>query len=211
MKKESSGRFKAQGLSLRDAVVVLFRHKWLIILTFLTTAAAAFILAYSMPDNYESRMKILVRNMRSDVVVSPDQTDASSNDVEISESQIVSEIELLKSRDLLEQVVKNTNLAQFETKGEPTAQDVEKAVYRTRKRIADFARKKSKYHRSKLHFEIAGNRGNRSQTTCRNCISKNILNCIVRPERTNFSKTAPTNIKAICAMPKINFPLFNSR
>ena len=135
MKNESPGRFKAQGLSLRDAVVVLFRHKWLIILTFLTTAAAAFILAYSMSDNYESRMKILVRNMRSDVIVAPDQTDASSNDTEISESQIVSEIELLKSRDLLEQVVKNTNLARFETKGEPTAQDVEKAVYRLEKEL----------------------------------------------------------------------------
>ena len=135
MKKESSDRFKAQGLSLRDAVVVLFRHKWLIILTFLTTAAAAFILAYSMPDQYESRMKILVRNMRSDVVVSPEQTDASANSGEISESQIVSEIELLKSRDLLEQVVKNTNLAQFETEGVPTDQDVEKAVYRLEKEL----------------------------------------------------------------------------
>ena len=135
MKKESSGRFKAQGLSLRDAVVVLFRHKWLIILTFLTTAAAAFILAYSMPDQYESRMKILVRNMRSDVVVSPEQTDASSNNGEISESQIVSEIELLKSRDLLEQVVKKTDLAQFETEGVPTDQDVEKAVYRLEKEL----------------------------------------------------------------------------
>ncbi|MGI9055573.1 MAG: Wzz/FepE/Etk N-terminal domain-containing protein [Pyrinomonadaceae bacterium] len=130
MRKDSSGNFKAQGLSLRDAVVVLFRHRWLIVLTFLTTAAAAFVLAYVMPDQYESRMKILVRNMRSDVVVSPEQTDPSSNDNEISETQIVSEIELLKSRDLLEQVVKNTNLAQLETKNEPTAQNIEKAVYK---------------------------------------------------------------------------------
>lgn len=135
MRKESSGRFKAQGLSLRDAVVVLFRHKWLILFTFLTTSAAAFILAYSMPDQYESRMKILVRNMRSDVVVSPEQTDASSSGNEVSESQIISEIELLKSRDLLEQVVKNTNLAQFETENQPTAQDIEKAVYRLEKEL----------------------------------------------------------------------------
>ncbi len=134
MKKAQGNLSSAKSLSLRDVAVVVFRHKWMILLTFATTAAAALLLAMFMPDQYESRVKILVKKIRVETPVTGERTDAASDGNEISESQINSEIALLKSRDLLEQVVKNTNLARGEaTKGEPTAQDVEKATYQLEK------------------------------------------------------------------------------
>ncbi len=133
MKKDSNSIKKTQTLSLRDVAVVVFRRKWLILLTFLTTAVAASILAFAMPDQYESRMKILVKNIRAEAPVTAEKTGVSADQSETSESQILSEIELLKSRDLLEQVVRNTNLARSETVPEPTEQDIERAVYKLEK------------------------------------------------------------------------------
>ena len=136
MKKEPTNILSVKSLSLRDVAVIVFRHKWMILLTFATTSVAALLLALYLPDQYESRMKLLVKKNRVEAPVSAEKTDSSFDSNEISESQINSEISLLKSRDLLEQVVKNTNLAQIEaTTVEPTVQDIEKAVYKLEKEL----------------------------------------------------------------------------
>ena len=128
-----SGQVITQSLSLRDIAVGLFRRKWLIILTFLTSLVATGICAWYTADKYESRMKFLIKNMRADAPVTTTNNQSADTN-EISESQITSEMELLKSRDLLKDVVKMTNLARFEAKGrEATDVDVEKAVYRLEK------------------------------------------------------------------------------
>lgn len=133
MKKSQAGSFKAANFSLRDVVAGLFRKKWLIIITLLTTLTATVVFALLTPDKYESRMKLLIKNLRTDAPVTAGNerfTDKS----EISESQINSEMEMLKSRDLLEEVIKQTNLAQPEISGaEVTAKDVEKAIYKLEK------------------------------------------------------------------------------
>lgn len=134
MKKASASAFRVKSLSLRDVAVVVFRHKWMILLTFVTTAVAALILGLLIPDQYESRMKILVKKNRVEVPVTAERTDTTFDSNEISETQINSEISLLKSRDLLEQVVKNTNLARSEaTSSEPDSQDIERAIYKLEK------------------------------------------------------------------------------
>jgi uncharacterized protein involved in exopolysaccharide biosynthesis len=80
-------------------------------------------------------MKFLVKNMRADAPVTTGN-DQTIDTNEISESQITSEMELLKSRDLLKEVVKQTNLARFEAKGrEVTDVDTEQAVYRLEKEL----------------------------------------------------------------------------
>lgn len=135
MKKGSADLLKAKSLSLRDAAVVVFRHKWLIVLTFLTTAIAASIFAYFTKDQFESRMKILVKNNRIESPVTAEKTGIMTDPSQVSESQIVSEIELLKSRDLLEQVVRDTKIAENANGGEATDQDVERAVYQLEKDI----------------------------------------------------------------------------
>ncbi len=95
-------------ISVRDVVGVLFRHKALICTTFLTVAIGTAVLTILMPNEYESRMKILVKNSRSDVPITPERTTGTAGtyfDNEVSENQINSEIELLTSDDLIKQVV----------------------------------------------------------------------------------------------------------
>jgi uncharacterized protein involved in exopolysaccharide biosynthesis len=116
----------------------------MILLTFSTTAVAALLLAVLMPSQYESRVKILVKKNRVEAPITAERTDTSLESSEISESQINSEISLLKSRDLLEQVVKNTDLARFEADtAAPTAQDVETAIYNLEKDLQIAAVKKA--------------------------------------------------------------------
>jgi uncharacterized protein involved in exopolysaccharide biosynthesis len=102
-------------LSLRDVAAVLFRHKLLIFVTFLTVAAGTAIVTYLMPNEYESRMRILVKNTRTDVPITAERTsglNGTAPETEVSENQINSEIELLNSKDLLNQVVKECDLTQ---------------------------------------------------------------------------------------------------
>jgi uncharacterized protein involved in exopolysaccharide biosynthesis len=134
MKKDAIVPVKGNSLSLRTLFDVLFRRKWLILLTFLTTAVTAVLLAIYLPDQYESRMKILVRNMRSDTQITAERTDTSSGGAnEVSEAQIISEIELLKSRDLLKQVVVKNDLAEVEPGRPAMPQEIERAVYKLEK------------------------------------------------------------------------------
>src|SRR2546426_6929954 len=91
-------------LSVRDAASVWFRHKLLITITFLTVAIGTAVGTLLMSNQYESRIKILVRNLRTDVPITPERTtgaNGTASDNEVSETQINSEIELLTSKDLL--------------------------------------------------------------------------------------------------------------
>lgn len=135
MKKSQAGFFKAPNLSLRDVAASLFRRKWLILITLATTVTATCVFAWLTPDKYESRMKLLVKNMRADAPVTAGNESVSDKQ-EISESQIASQMELLKGRDLLEEVVRQTNLAKPEIpNAEITNKDVERAVYKLEKEL----------------------------------------------------------------------------
>lgn len=102
-------------LSVRDFVGVIFRHKLLICLTFITVVAATAVITFLMPNQYESRMRILVKNTRADVPITAERTtgvNGTGPESEVSENQINSEIELVSSRDLLNQVVREAGLGQ---------------------------------------------------------------------------------------------------
>jgi uncharacterized protein involved in exopolysaccharide biosynthesis len=108
----------ANAISIRDGAGALFRRKGLVLLTFLTVIAGTVIVTLLLPNRYDSRMKILVKNQRVDVAITPEATNAvnaPSVDNEVSETQINSEIELLTSKDLLTQVVNETGLANYES------------------------------------------------------------------------------------------------
>jgi uncharacterized protein involved in exopolysaccharide biosynthesis len=115
MKPEQSSlsvRAEQSTLSVRDATSIWFRHKLLMAVTFLTIAVGTAIGTFMLPNEYESRMKILVKNLRAEVPITPERTSGTygtqGNDV--SENQINSEIELLTSKDLLNQVVSECGL-----------------------------------------------------------------------------------------------------
>ena len=133
MKKTTTRNFTVRSLSLRDAAVVVFRQRWLILLTFLTTVIVATLLAIYLPHEYESRMKILVKNVRVETPVTSEKTGVAVDPNDVSEGQIISQIELLRSRDLLFQVVVNNRLAENEAGTEPTTEEIEKAVYKLEK------------------------------------------------------------------------------
>ena len=68
--------------------------------TFLAVIIGTVIVTLLLPNRYESRMKILVKNQRVDVAIMPEATNGANTPIvenEVSENQINSEIELLTS------------------------------------------------------------------------------------------------------------------
>jgi len=96
--------------TLREFAVTLFRRKWLLLVPLAIIALGAVALAVFLPDRYQSRMKILVKNSRADAVITSEANGGTNGSGEITESQINSEIALLTSKDLLEQVVIQSGL-----------------------------------------------------------------------------------------------------
>src|SRR5437016_13134369 len=102
MKRELTTGFGSNSISLRDGASALFRRKTLVLLTFLTVIAGTALVTFLLPDKYESRMKILVKNQRVDVAITPEAAvgaPAAAAGTEVSESQINPDIERLTSND----------------------------------------------------------------------------------------------------------------
>jgi len=99
-------------ITLRDAAMPVFRQRQLALLVFLGILCGAVLTAILLPRKYEAEMKILLIRDRADSVVTPDPNAAPpvATISAISEEDINSEVELLKSRDLLEQVVRSCDL-----------------------------------------------------------------------------------------------------
>jgi uncharacterized protein involved in exopolysaccharide biosynthesis len=94
-------------LTLRDALVPIFRQQRMASIIFLGIFGGAIACALLLPPRYEAEMKILVNQERVDPVITSDtdiEQRAAANSA-VSEEDLNSEVELLKSRDLLEQVV----------------------------------------------------------------------------------------------------------
>ena len=94
-------------LTLRDVVRPVFRHRRLTLLIFFGIFLGAILAGLLLPRKYEAEMKLLVNRDRVDAVVTPnpDSPVGAQPNPAISEEDINSEVELLKSRDLLEKVV----------------------------------------------------------------------------------------------------------
>src|SRR6266576_2524939 len=94
-----------QSVTLRDLLSVGFRQKRLMINTFLGIFSLAIVLR-----KYQSEMKILVRHERADNMVTPDREQPMQLRTDVSEAELQSEAELVKSRDLLTKVVETCHL-----------------------------------------------------------------------------------------------------
>jgi uncharacterized protein involved in exopolysaccharide biosynthesis len=117
MKGQLTTGLGGNSISLRDGAAALFRRKGLVIFIFAAVVIGTAIVTFLLPNKYDSRMKILVKNQRVDVAITPEQTGGASAPTienEVSENQINSEIELLTSKDLLTQVVNECGLAKVE-------------------------------------------------------------------------------------------------
>jgi polysaccharide chain length determinant protein (PEP-CTERM system associated) len=102
-------RFVIQ-VSMRDLVAPLFRRRRLFIVSFLVVALGTIVTVLLLPKQYEAEMKILVKRERIDPTMTTDKATVVEPHSDVTEEQVQSEVELLQSRDLLENVVKNAGL-----------------------------------------------------------------------------------------------------
>ncbi len=91
--------------TLRDVARICFRHQRLIVLTFCTILGALFVYVCARPRVYEAETEILVRRERADPIVTPVNNAPPILTADVSEADLNSEVEILRSRDLLEKVV----------------------------------------------------------------------------------------------------------
>ena len=97
---------KAVELSLRDFALPLFRRKRLLIGTFVAVLVGIPLISLLLGPAYSSRMVILINRERLDPLVSTEaNTQLINSDNPVTPEEINSEVELLHSRDVLEQVV----------------------------------------------------------------------------------------------------------
>ena len=98
----------------RDLLAIGFRQRRLITTTFLAIFAAVILIAFLLPKQYESQMKILVRHDRADSVVTAEREAPQQFRTEVSEEELQSVAELFKSKDLLTKVVAACDLQKQE-------------------------------------------------------------------------------------------------
>src|SRR5712692_4056055 len=92
--------------TLRDLVSPLFRHRRLVVVYFMGALLCSIAATWLLSSKYESRMAILVNRERLDPVVTTESTtQVPQLAPQVTEEEINSEVELLQSRDVLENVV----------------------------------------------------------------------------------------------------------
>lgn len=101
----------ALSFSTRELIAVGFRRKRMIATIFFGILLGAILCAIFLSREYKSTMQILVKRQRLDAVVST-QTSTAADALrgEITEEEMNTEVALINSRDLLEQVVVACNL-----------------------------------------------------------------------------------------------------
>ncbi len=97
-------------VSARDVLQMAFRHQRLIAVAFPAILAAILVPVLLWPWPYRAEMKILVKQDRVDPLVSSEVSQRTMEARGVSEQDLNSEVELIKSRDLLERVVVSTGL-----------------------------------------------------------------------------------------------------
>lgn len=104
------------GPTLRDCATVGFRHGRVVAWSFILIFSAVVLVVLLMPREYQGELEILVKNERADPLVTTDK-EHSTAPPEVTEQDLNSEAELLKSRDLLQKVA----LASGTPSTDPTA------------------------------------------------------------------------------------------
>ena len=95
----------------REVVGIIFRHRRLVVLSFLATFAGVVIATVLFGMKYEAQTEILVKRQRpADLVTTEEVTNNSAVDDLARAREINTEVELLKSKDLLQQVVQTSLL-----------------------------------------------------------------------------------------------------
>ncbi|HYR88193.1 MAG TPA: Wzz/FepE/Etk N-terminal domain-containing protein [Terriglobia bacterium] len=110
MRKQHDEQSDLRGATtLGDWAAIGFRQRRLIAITFLALFTGVLFVSSMMPRQYEAETKILVKRERVDPLVTPEQT-TQTVAPDFTEQDVNSEVELLRSRDLLEKVAISSGL-----------------------------------------------------------------------------------------------------
>jgi len=104
--REAQGSYS---FSTRDLMAIGFRHKRAVVITFWSLLAGAVLATILMPADYQASTKFLVERSRIDPVVSAGH-EAGAIKTDVSEEEMNSELEILKSDDVMRQVVVTVGL-----------------------------------------------------------------------------------------------------
>lgn len=96
--------------TLRDLIGPLFRYRRAAGLMFLAVMAATVTAAAMATRTYRAEMKILVNRERMDPILTSDPQAPSATRPDVSEAELYSEMEVVTSRDVLEQVAEASGL-----------------------------------------------------------------------------------------------------
>jgi len=89
-------------LTLQELLSIAFRQKRVLAAVFGGTLGLCALISFMQPDVYDAEMKILVKHNRVDQIVTPDSQAPYRTIGSVTEQDLISEAELLKSRDVLE-------------------------------------------------------------------------------------------------------------
>jgi uncharacterized protein involved in exopolysaccharide biosynthesis len=101
--------------TLRDLLAPLFRRKRLLIITFSGVMLGTAVAAYIFSNTHKASMEILVNGERTEPPVTSESTQGQASLPPASDAYIGSEVELLKSPDLLQRVVLENKLQDKES------------------------------------------------------------------------------------------------
>jgi uncharacterized protein involved in exopolysaccharide biosynthesis len=130
-------------LTLRDLAATLFQRPRLVAASFgLVVLATMLFVVFSA--RYESHFKVLLRRSRFDPVVSSEPPSAMDfTRADITEEELNSEVELLRDKDLLKEVVKVAGVVPADTPDSDRPAKLEQAVRKVAQRLDVEAVKKS--------------------------------------------------------------------
>jgi succinoglycan biosynthesis transport protein ExoP len=102
-------------VTARDLLMPLFRRKGLFAVTFVALLLCTVAVAYSLSHQYNAKMEILVNRERMDPMVTSQATNQTPvTPPPVTETEINSEVELIKSPDILKEVVLANGLNKVE-------------------------------------------------------------------------------------------------
>ena len=105
---------------LRDLLTVGLRHSRLVVLSFVGVFLGAALAAFLLPPRYRANTKILVKRERLDPLVSADSSSSLPQiPAGVTDMEVNSEVELIKSLDLLGKVVTACGLQNTTTRSWP--------------------------------------------------------------------------------------------
>lgn len=105
---------RARERSLRDLYYILFRHKWKMLLFLVVVVGTVTVRTFRSAEIFRSEAKLLVQLGHESVTLDPTATTGRTINIsESRESQVNSELEILKSREIAEKVVDTIGLEAF--------------------------------------------------------------------------------------------------